>query len=128
MGVAVLKAPDLSSAADVRDFYGAHGELVKVVAWLVGAGFFFFLTFLGTLMATLRGVEPGGPLRWVALASALAFTTSLNVAVGSSRRLGFCPRRPRRVHSRAFTRRHSWWPPPPRRRARRSSSPWRPCR
>jgi hypothetical protein len=63
MGVAVLKAPDLSSAADVRDFYGAHGELVKVVAWLVRAGFFFFLTFLGTLMATLRGVEPGGVMK-----------------------------------------------------------------
>jgi hypothetical protein len=82
MGVVVLKAPDLSSAADIRDFYGAHGDLVKAVALLVGAGFFFFLNFLGTLMATLRGVEPRGPLRWVALASALMFTTSLNVAVG----------------------------------------------
>lgn len=82
MGLVVMQAPDLSSAADIRDFYGSHGDLLAVVAVLVGAGFFFFLNFLGTLMAALRRIDPSGPLRWVVLASALIFMTSLNVAVG----------------------------------------------
>jgi hypothetical protein len=61
MGLVVLQAPNLSSAADVRDFYGTHGDLLAVVAVLVGAGFFFFLNFLGTLMAALRRIDPSGP-------------------------------------------------------------------
>jgi hypothetical protein len=81
MGVVVLKAPDLWSSADIRAFYAARGDLVEVVAALGGAGFLFFLSFLGTLMATLRRVEPRGPLRWVAFAGALMFTTWLNVVV-----------------------------------------------
>jgi hypothetical protein len=82
MALVVLRAPDLSSAADIRAFYDANGDLLEVVAVLVGAGFFFFLNFLGTLMAGLRRVDPWGALRWVVLASALMFTTSLNLAVG----------------------------------------------
>jgi hypothetical protein len=82
MGLVVLQAPDLGSSTEIHDFYVNHGDLLEVVALLVSVGFGFFLYFLGTLVEVLRRAEPSGPLIWVALASALMFMTSLNIAVG----------------------------------------------
>jgi hypothetical protein len=82
MGLVVLQAPELGSSSEIRRFYAGHGDLLEVVALLVGVGFFFFLCFLGTLVDELRRAESSGPLTWVALASALMFMTSLNIAVG----------------------------------------------
>jgi hypothetical protein len=82
MGLVVLQAPDLGSSTEIHDFYVKHGDLLEVVALFVSVGFLFFLFFLGTLVEGLRRAEPAGALTWVALASALMFMISLNIAVG----------------------------------------------
>jgi hypothetical protein len=82
MGLVVLQAPDLGSPAQIDEFYASHGGLLEVVALLVSVGFLFFLYFLGPLLEELRRAARSGPLTWVALASALIFMTSLNIAVG----------------------------------------------
>jgi hypothetical protein len=82
MGYIMPKLPDLGSAAGIERFYHDQFGTLKWVLLSVSAGFFFLLCFLGTVMARLRRAEESGPLTWIALAGALMFMTSLNIAVG----------------------------------------------
>jgi hypothetical protein len=80
MAIAILRLPDLASAAEVNQFWDENLGLMQFVIASVSVGFLFLLVFLGGLAAWLQ--RAGSALAFTAFGSAVMFMTALNVALG----------------------------------------------